>query len=1065
MKTTYKHTSKIIVSAAQISLFMLVYCYAGAQNTTISGRVTDKAEGQPLPGVNVVVKGTTIGTVTDVEGNYSFSKSESASVLSFSFIGYVSVEIPLDQKTVIDVQLTTDVTELSEIVVTGTGVPVEKRKLAFAVESISSEKLPVVPTASLDQALIGKIPGALISSIAGTPGSEVNIMLRGINTINRGTMPMILVDGVQVGGTTLSGIDPTMIEKVEVIQGASAATIYGAQGANGVIQIFTKRGRAGKPQIQFSTSMAHNEYLNIGGLRKASMHGFLTNANNEVINPVNDKPLGQDPNTLLFDGDLGVDFLDPTNQFNKPYNQNLKYYDHLQMIFKPSQIHTNMLSISGGGENVDYSIAVSNMFQDSNFKSDGYNNRTNLVSNIGVELVKGLNLRSITQLIHTTNTINIFEKQDYGNNGNMFFALTTRPFVNFEQKDPDGNYVPEYGSAAGALQFNPFYENQYASTLDKKIDILQNFNLTYVISRNIDIDLLYGINYQDRNMVHTIKNQSLNQNSAASFAGTAWQNFNDYTGEITSYFSNRTFQNFKGSANVNFDFIRDFHWQFPLRSITQVVYDYRNDVSKNYASTSIGMPIVPPLTATQGSSYSVFEDTKVEFVTYGYLVNQRFEFGELAGISGGFRTDYSSAFGKGSSPFTFPRADAFFRISGLNFWDHSKVSNAILEWKVRAAYGEAGIQPLPFDRYVTLTPRTIGTSNVYYFGINQSNADLSVEVSRELEVGTDVMFNGLKGDWLKSFQLSASFWKRNTDNAIYAVDAPPSSGIGRVKDNALSLESNGIQASLIANMLKNSSFNWQFTTNFGMQESIITEVKGDRIIAERRVLEVGQQVGQYFGWMMLNKIDQRKPDGDPFIAPSAQNNYEVASNGWVVDKLSKQPFISTDRYPLGDPNPTLIMSFINDIAYKNFLTFSVQLDWVEGSKLYNTLKHWMYRDGVHADYEEPISINGESGAWSAFYQGAYDFRKDNNYFIEDASFLRLRNISLGLDFAKLCNIKQLSRLQLILSGRNLWTETKYTGFDPELSTYGAVPSTLARGFDDGSMPNFKTYQFTLNVGF
>lgn len=1066
MKATFECRSiTMMCNSLILVLFIAVNCPVMAQSRAVSGRVTSADEGIPLPGVNVLVSGSSTGTVTDADGKYSLSISESAPLLIFSFIGYQTAQVSIDRKSVIDVQLATDVTQLSEIVVTGTGVPVEKRKLSFAVESITTDKLPVVPTSSIDQALIGKIPGALISSIGGTPGSEVNIMLRGINTINRGTMPMILVDGVQMGATTLSGLDPTMIEKIEVIQGASAATIYGAQGANGVIQIFTKKGFAGKTKIEFSTSMANNEYLNIGGLRKASLHGYLTNANNEVINPGNDQPLAQDPITLLYDGELGIDFLAPTTQFDKPYDQNLKYYDHLEMIFKPSNIYNNTLRISGGRENIDYSIAVFNMFHDSNFKNDGFNNRTNLVSNIGAELVKGLKFRSVTQLVHTVNTINIWEKQDYGANGNMFTLLNIQPFANLQQKDPDGDYVPAFGTAAGANQFNSFYENQFASTNDKKIDILQNFNLTYSISKNVEVELLYGINYQDRNMVHTVMNQSLNENSNESFYWTAWKNWNDNTGEITSFFSNRTFQNFKASANVNFDFNRDFHWQFPLRSVTQVVYDYRNDVSKNYASTGLGMPITPPLTATQGSTYSVFEDYKVEFVTYGYLVNQRFEFGDLAGISGGFRTDYSSAFGKGSSPFTFPRADGFFRISGLNFWDQSKVSNAILEWKVRAAYGEAGIQPLPFDRYITLTPRTIGTSNVFYFGINQSNPDLSVEVSRELEIGTDLMFNGLNGDWLKNFQLSVSYWKRNTDNAIYEVDAPPSTGIGRVKDNVLSLESNGIQASLLASILKNTTFNWNLTTNFGKQESIITEVKGDQIIAGGNVLEAGQQVGQFFGWMMLNEVDQRKPDGEPFIDPLEQTNFEVASNGWVVDKLSKQPFISTDRYSLGDPNPTFIMSFINDIAYKSFLTFSMQLDWVEGSKLYNSIKHWMYRDGIHADYEKPITINGESGSWSAFYQGAYDFRKDKNYFIEDASFLRLRNISLGLDFSRLFEIKTLSRLQLILSGRNLWTKTKYTGFDPEVSTYGAETSTLSRGIDNGSMPNFRTYQFTLNIGF
>jgi len=174
---------------------------------------------------------------------------------------------------------------MNEVVVTGTGVATSRKKLGISVESISANKLPTTPTASIDQALVGKIPGAQISSIDGTPGARTNILLRGINTVQRGTAPIILLDGIQVGATDLSQLDLSGVERIEVVQGAAAATIYGAQGANGVIQLFSKKGRQGKPIINFSTSVAFNNYINSGNVSKAKFHSFRTDASGHLVDP------------------------------------------------------------------------------------------------------------------------------------------------------------------------------------------------------------------------------------------------------------------------------------------------------------------------------------------------------------------------------------------------------------------------------------------------------------------------------------------------------------------------------------------------------------------------------------------------------------------------------------------------------------------------------------------------------------------------------------------------------------------------------------------------------------
>ena len=1045
-----------------------------AQNLTVTGKVTDNGDGRGIPGVSVLVKGTSAGTITDATGAYTIRVEEQSPVLVFSFVGMHSQEVEVGQRTVIDVSMLEDVRQLSEIVVTGSGVPVEKRSIAFAVESVTASKLPNVPTASIDQALIGRIPGAQISSVNGTPGSEVSILLRGVNTVNGNTQPIIVVDGVQMAATQFSSLDPSNIERVEVIQGAAASTIYGAQGANGVIQVFTKRGKANQLRVDFSISSGVNEFINAGGLRKSKLHGFETDGLGRVtVAGDTSTLLVQNDTTLVYNGNTGYNLLSDSSNWNKPYDQNLKYHDHIAQFLKPAQFYSTSINISGGSEKTDFNIGVSKMHQESTFNGSGYNERTNVSVNVGTEIAPGLHLRSITQLIYNQNTVNVLEKPDFGLNSAFFNLFTTQPFADFGKRDIDGNYGAAYGLAAGAIMFNPNYSWQYSSTLDNKIDILQNFDLRYAFPKYVDIDVLYGINYQTRELKHEIRNQSLNRNSVASSDWLAWNNFNDNTGEITTNNNKRTFQNFKTTANVRLDFDKDFHLGIPLRSTTQVAYDYRSDALSKMEFYALGMPVVPPASSIQGTDFGIYQDYREDFVTFGYLVTERLEYGDVAGISGGFRSDYSSAFGRGSKPFTFPRADGFFRVSGLNFWNSSGLSKTILEWKIRAAYGEAGIQPRPFDRYVTLGSKPVGNSNALYIPGAQSNPDLNVEVSKEFEAGTDMFLEGMKGNWLKGFELAFTYWTRRTDNAIYSVQLPPSSGVTSRIDNALALESNGIQASLIAHMVKSRSFAWNMTVNFSKQRSMIAEVNvpGGELIAGNRILKAGEPVGAFYGWHMLRSLDEKKPNGDPFIDPSQQSNYSVASNGWVVNNTSKQPFISSERYGMGNPNPDFIMSWINEFTYKDFLVASFQFDGMSGNKLYNESKQWMYRDGIHADYEKEITINGETGAWSAFYQGCYTNAKwEKNYFVEDASFLRLRTVSVGINFARLFKIRSVDRLQLVLTGRNLLTFTNYSGMDPEVGSY-SIPNhnyanftSLQRGIDSFAFPNSRSYQLTLNIG-
>ncbi|MHA4842733.1 SusC/RagA family TonB-linked outer membrane protein [Flavitalea antarctica] len=1051
-------------------LFLCLSTIAVAQAGKITGSVKDSKTGAPLAGVTVKVAGGR-ATMTSADGSFTIESKTPETTIELSSIGYTSKSQKVKVGELVTANMDYDSKSLSEVVVTGVGVATSKKKLAISVESVTADKLPPAPTASVDQALIGKIPGAQISSTNGSPGAKTNILLRGINTINRGTSPMIMLDGLEVRATDINGLDLNTVERIEVVQGAAAATIYGAQGANGVIQLFSKKGKMGKMNIDVSSSFAINEIINSGNVSKSSLHPFTTNAAGEVIGSSGNL-ITLDPALSLYRENVQVNLVDVNTFSNKPYDKNLRYYDHYDQFLKEAYTTNNSLAISGAREKVDFSFSLSDNRQTSNFENNGKYSRTNLTSNLGLELAKGLKFRSITQLVYTKNTLN-----DATGRG-VFFALNnSRPFADYNYKMPDGNYGYYFGDATGVNGYNPNYRNSYSTNLDNKIDVVQSFNLNYKPVKFVDLDVKYGLNYQTQDITYDVLPQDVNANAAFNrrfWSGNYYSSTNPgQTGSIDNFRNRTTFQNFLSTATFVTDFENDFNMNVPIRTTTQVAFDYRENIFKQYITWGGDAPQYTPYTASQMVNYRIQSDYTEPFVTYGYLVNQRFEYGDIGGISAGFRSDYSSAFGGGSKPFTFPRGDAYIRPSSFNFWKNGMLGNAIPEFKLRAAYGEAGIQPRPFDRYVVLSTANFGNGIAFSYPTNSPNPELEVEVSKELEIGTDFSIKALKGNWLSSINISGTYWDRKTANAIYNVDAAPSTGTGTVRDNAFGLASSGFQASLNAVMFTSKDLTWGFTTNFSKQSSKITSVLGGTPIvvlsnagSSNYILRAGEKIGQLYGYLLINQVDQLDPSGNPFIPKAQQGNYVVAGNGYVVDKTTKQPFVSSGKYSFGDPNPLFNMSFINDVSFKTYLSFSMQWDWVNGSHLYNQTKGWMYRDGIHSDYSIPVEIDGKTEAYTAFYRGVYAQREANgtkNYFYEDASFMRLRNLSVAFDFAKFFTIPGFHRLQLVLSGRNLVTITDYTGFDPEISS-GTSNSAFDRGVDHNTIPNLKTYQVGLNIG-
>ena len=1091
-----------------ILISVLFFCTASVfAQTTIKGRITDSKDGSPIVGATVKVRGENSSTVSRVDGTFELT-TKSGKVLDISEVGHFSQTVNVSGS-MLDIKLAPDLKALSEVVVTGVGVATSKKKLGISVESISADKLPQAPTASIDQALVGKIPGAQISSVSGNPGDPVNIVLRGINSLG-GTKPLILVDGLQVSGVDLNSLDLNNIERVEVIQGAASATIYGAQGANGAIQIFTKKGKKGTAKIDFSSGYSSNEFLNIGNVQKSKLHPYLTDASGNILAlgtglPVVINDDGTLPKISYRYGNpiLGATaasrraILGPQNVNDQPYNGNLKFYDHFKQVFQKGYTLNNNISLSGGGEKSDYNFSVANSLTESPIIKNGKLNRTNLSLNVGTEIFKGLKFRSTTQIIYTKNNMTPLLGAPgglgygYGDqtsslssgafaNG-VYGFLNTSPFFDLNYKQPDGNYTNYLN--AGFLSVNtsnPYYYKQYGTSVDNKVEVVQSLNLNYQVNKFVELDGKYGLSYRNENAKWTFGNQTLN--ASTHNYGTYVSNYApDDAGEINNYQYTNTYQNLLASATFRFDLKRDFHVNFPLKSITLAAYDYRKNSYREYDTYAVSLPLNPPINTNSAGSVAVpFDGDHYEpFTTYGYLVDQKFEIGDWGGVSGGVRTDYSSNFGEGLN-FTFPHGNAYVALSGFDFWKNSKLGNAISYFKIRSAYGEAGIQPGFGARYPGIDPGNIGGSLAYSFQTQARNPLIKVERTKEFEIGADFTVNTGSQKWFSAFNGSVTYWDRKSVDVITNISLPLSSGVTSILDNSVDLSSKGVQAQLNIPVLKSRDLTWDFTINFGKAKSIIDKVTG--VVASftasagstQLKLIPGQPIGQIFGYNALRSVNQLRADGKtPFITAANQGNYAIVE-GRVVDTATKAIYFSDEAGFIGDPNPKFNMSFINGFTYKDFITVGFQFDWIYGSHLYNQTKEWMYRDGISGDFDKSVTIAGRTAAFTAYHASAYyglgdaTYGPGNNatkdYFYEDASFLRLRNVSVGFDVAKVMKIKTFKRLQLVFTGRNIWTKTKYTGFDPEINSASAN-SSFERGIDHSTLPNIKSYQVSLNVGF
>ncbi|MEO7121515.1 MAG: SusC/RagA family TonB-linked outer membrane protein [Ginsengibacter sp.] len=1011
----------------------------------INGKILDFQD-QPLAGASIVVKFTKTGTTSSIDGSFSLVVKPGAKLI-ITAVDYESEEITASNNML--VKLTANSRTLNDIVVTGVGIATSKKRVAIDVASINPKNFAKSATASIEQALTGQIAGAQIQQTSGQPGAAFNIILRGVNSLGS-TQPLILVDGVEV--TDLSSLDPANVDHIEVVKGAAGGTLYGAQGANGVIQVFTKKGSLNEMLHVTASSKVSIDNILKGHSILANYHHYVTDANGNILNSAGGI-ISRDSTGAWTDPAVPDPTTNPGTVNNKTYN--IPTFNHLDQAFRQALTFNHSVSFSGGGNSIDYAFTASRLDQQDVF-SNKYS-RDNISVNLGFHLFKGFTIRTSTQGIIGENNLL---------NGNRFAVLNAYPWVDLNWRDSTGHRAIKTSNSSN--QNNSLSEQEWHQNKTQTLAIVQNFDANYKLNRFVELDFKYGINYNTIDGNNMYLNQSADLQSSLHWGP-------DRQGSITNSTSRDTYTNALSTIYLKTDFQKDFNSKLPITTVTQVSYDWRKDNYKSYYAEGIQLPVYPPSNINV-AQIKTAGDYNSAFTTFGVLLNQTIDYGNLFGISAGIRSDYSSEFGAGSKPFTFPRGTIYFRPS--EFMGH----HLITDWKLRAAYGEAGIQPDRYQRQVTFDVNTLGNSVALSLPNVASNANLRVQVSKELELGTDISVNLFGGNWLHTASFSGTYWKRTSDDIIQQANVSASSGFSNRVDNLTTISSKGLDLSLDATMYNSPNVVWTLGVRWGFTNSKIDKISnGLDIIVGDFALKQGQNLGIFYGQTPLHSLGQLTVDGKTPYIPAVQQQYYTLVNGNVVDTRTNSVALTAanDLSVIGNAYPDFTASMFNTVTLYKKLTIGFEFDWVHGNNIYNQTKQWLYSPaggsggsgGISSDFDKQVTINGKTGAFVNYYQSLYNLVKPTSWFVEDGSFIRLRDVSVTYDFTSNLNIKWVKRVSLTASGRNLLTFTKYTGLDPEntssVDTQGNTLSGIgiSKGIDNFGIPNLRSYQLGINFGF
>ncbi|MGN6494391.1 MAG: SusC/RagA family TonB-linked outer membrane protein [Agriterribacter sp.] len=1019
-----------------VLLLQLASVVALAQ-VRINGKITNK-EGEGLSAISVSVRNTAIGTITDVEGNYSFSANLKAGTytLVFSGVGFKtkeqSVTIGSENELSSNATLETDPLSMDEVVVTGTSQGTTRRQLGSFISTVKGDELSKSTTGNVLAALQGKSPGAQIIQNSGDPGGSMSVRLRGISTINSSSEPLYIIDGVIVSNSArrvtntqsaydgvispapnrMVDINPADIERIEVLNGAAAAAIYGSRANAGVVQIFTKRGSGGAPTVSFSTS------VNVNQLRKDP--GYSTAPTK--FGPAPDGP-----------GAITQDILLTTYTNTTPVTR----YNYWDYIFRDGIGTDNNISVRGGKDKTKYFASASYFYNQGIIKNTDFQ-RYSFRVNLDQELASWANLSA--GISYTNSLAN--EKPD----GNSFFSPINSitiigNFHNIWARDANGNLqaVGERG------RINPVSIIEDIKQQNRTNRVISSLALKLKPIKDVTVDYTMGID--NISQLGTTYIPPYTYNASPDFWGGGITMDPTQNGYASTGNNQQFLINHELNATLNKNITSD------LISTTQLGYSMQYERSNFSILQGRGLaPFVQ--TVTGASTVLPGTDQRSEISISGAYLQQNFKLNNRYFLTAAGRIDESSVFGEDERNQFYLKLSGSYILSDEAFWEKAGLNKFWDYMKLRAAYGESGnLTGIgAYDRYNTYLPSPLVGRTALMSSSRLANEFVKPEKQQEIEIGTDMSF--LNG----RVNLTFNWYDKKVEALLLPRFIAPSTGFTSLLDNVGTVRNKGIEVMLGGSPVRGKDFSWDMNVIFNKNKNRVESIPQGLIQynnpAGSSSILPGYAVGVFYGFFFArdaNGAEIKNTNGIPVQERGVQTSPSTYTTQRDANGL---PTGTPLRKVIGDPNPDWTGTLVNNFTYKK-LGLRVQLDAVQGNEVFNA--DFRTRQGVGNGKEfAEKEHNGQLPR--GYVSGVYTIEE---WRIDDGSFVKLREVSLTYNFGRLN--KAISDLSLSLSGRNLISWDNYKGFDPETNAGGG--STLARGIDFGNVPIPRTFALTLRTKF
>lgn len=1067
-----------------ITVALLLYGLTAFAQQSVTGKVTD-ANGEPLIGVNVIERGTSNGTITDVSGNFSL-QVQSGATLQFSFIGYASVSEVVGVRPVINVTLAEDVTQLSEIVVSALGFEQNKDKLGSTSSVIDTDDMVRSGEANLINALGGKAAGVRIARSNGDPGAGSNIQIRGFNTIGGDTQPLIIVDGIPInnasengfsgssaGGTSqqsrLNDINPQDIASVQVLKGASAAGLWGSRAANGVIVITTKKGKSGeKVNVSFSSTYSMDEINRKFPTQTTFGQGtggrFVLNRNNAWGDKISERAGGPDtvdPNSpVYFEAEDGTKYFpvadgDATNPHGGKNSQELFNESNFDEIFQRGHFFENNLSISGGGDKGTFYFGMGDLKQEGIIKTSDYR-RTTLRLNNEYFFNDWISMSSKATYAKTSSN----RVQQSSNVNGVLLGLLRMP-ADFDQTDYKGTYYDGTGSfitnahrtyRTALGQSNPGYNNPLWTLYEQESPSIVD---RFIVSSDLTINPLPWLTMIARGGVDTYTDRRetfFSINSAGS------------SGELeTEAIRNR---------EVNFDGIIKARKELTNVGIDVTLGYNVNDRQRTSDYVFAQNALIDTDLRNQQNYTSYEPENSKRFIRSNrlYLLGGIDFFDQVFVNLSGVNEQASSITGS----FFYPAADVAWQFTQLE----ALKNNTILSFgKLRAGFGQVGVQPLPHKfetTYETFSYNAYddGLNGLYFgggFRLNddEGNPNLKPEIKTEFEVGADLrMFNN-------KLSLGLTYYSNEIKDILFDVSLPPSFGFNNIYSNAGTMENKGVELEFDYNIFSNQNWRFNLYGNYNDNKNKVTSLSGTSLVqlttqSISAVAVEGKPLSSLFG-----TIAQRDDGG----------NLVLDANGF--------PQIASDQGVIGDPNPDWRGGLGFRAGFKG-LSLNVLFETYQGADYADRTRFVLYSFGTHEDVGHEVTLTQDTKnhagtvfpagttlrgnlmdfgggtvlldeKWYTSLGGGLGGSAINEFAIADGSWTRLREISLNYSLSKsIVNRLKLTSIDFTVTGRNLalWSDIK--GIDPEINQSGV---SNGFGIDYFTNPSTRSVLFSVRINY